>query len=174
MRQSLLTIALFAFLGGSSCLFGCGASQPDPEEIHQDARSQSWIERWALNQRPLEACGEKHACSGKASWYGPGFHGRTTANGESYDMYGISAAHKTLPFGTLVVVKRPDTRQEVIVRINDRGPYAKGRVIDLSYGAAHDLGMLQAGVVKVELQVLAWGDGKGNPKSLASRAVASQ
>ena len=82
---------------------------------------------------------------GMASWYGPGFHGRTTANGEKFDMYELTAAHKTLPFGTRVVVHNPRTGKEVVVRINDRGPYAKGRVIDLSKAAANVLGFKSRG-----------------------------
>ena len=82
---------------------------------------------------------------GVASWYGPGFHGRTTANGEKFDMYELTAAHKTLPFGTRVVVHNPRTGKEVVVRINDRGPYAKGRVIDLSKAAANALGFKSRG-----------------------------
>ena len=78
---------------------------------------------------------------GVASWYGPGFHGRTTANGEKYDMHELTAAHKTLPFGTRVLVHNPRTGKQVVVRINDRGPYVRGRVIDLSKAAAIALGM---------------------------------
>ncbi len=82
---------------------------------------------------------------GIASWYGPRFHGRTTANGEKYDMYELTAAHKTLPFGTRVVVHSPRTGKQVVVRINDRGPYIRGRVIDLSKAAANALGMKSRG-----------------------------
>lgn len=82
---------------------------------------------------------------GIASWYGPGFHGRTTANGEKFDMHELTAAHKTLPFGTRVLVHNPRTGKEVVVRINDRGPYARGRVIDLSKAAAGALGLKARG-----------------------------
>ena len=82
---------------------------------------------------------------GVASWYGPGFHGRTTANGEKFDMHELTAAHKTLPFGTRVLVHSPRTGKEVVVRINDRGPYARGRVIDLSKAAASALGLKSVG-----------------------------
>ena len=78
---------------------------------------------------------------GVASWYGPGFHGRLTANGERFDMHELTAAHKTLPFGTRVLVHNPRTGKEVVVRINDRGPFVKGRVIDLSKAAAKLLGI---------------------------------
>ncbi len=78
---------------------------------------------------------------GIASWYGPGFHGRKTANGERFDMGELTAAHKTLPFGTRVLVHNPRNGKEVVVRINDRGPFVPGRVIDLSKAAAAVLGM---------------------------------
>jgi rare lipoprotein A len=82
---------------------------------------------------------------GVASWYGPGFHGRTTANGEKFDMHELTAAHKTLPFGTRVLVHNPRTGKQVVVRINDRGPYARDRVIDLSKAAASAVGLQARG-----------------------------
>ncbi len=93
---------------------------------------------------------------GIASWYGPGFQGNHTANGEIYDMYGISAAHKTLPFDTIVKVVDLDTGKSVVVRINDRGPFIEGRIIDLSKGAAEKLGIVEKGITKVGLRILRW------------------
>jgi rare lipoprotein A len=90
---------------------------------------------------------------GKASWYGPRFHGRRTASGERYDMHALTAAHKTLPFGTVVRVRSMITGREVDVRITDRGPFSFGRVIDLSRAAAAELGLLGAGVNDVLLLV---------------------
>lgn len=90
---------------------------------------------------------------GQASWYGPRFHGRRTASGERHDMYALTAAHKTLPFGTLVRVRSVMTGREVDVRINDRGPFVKGRVIDVSKAAAQVLGMMEDGVKDVLLLV---------------------
>ncbi len=89
-----------------------------------------------------------------ASWYGPGFHGRTTANGERYNQYGISAAHKSLPFGTRVRICNQWSSKCVDVRINDRGPYIAGRSFDLSYGAAAQIGMLSSGVVPITYEIL--------------------
>ncbi len=94
---------------------------------------------------PLGLRGGRDLQRGVASWYGPGFHGRTTANGEKYDMNAMTAAHKTLPFGTRVLVHNPRTGKEVVVRINDRGPYIRGRVIDLSKAAARALGIAARG-----------------------------
>ena len=88
---------------------------------------------------------------GKASWYGPRFHGRRTANGERYDMHAFTAAHKTLPFGTRLRVRSVHTGKEVVVRINDRGPYKHQRIIDLSRAAMVALGTLERGVTEVEL-----------------------
>ncbi|MCK4570456.1 septal ring lytic transglycosylase RlpA family protein [Candidatus Bipolaricaulota bacterium] len=93
---------------------------------------------------------------GIASWYGPGFDGNLTANGEVYDMYGVSAAHKFLPFGTVVRVVEFDTRRSIIVRINDRGPFVDGRIIDLSKGAAEKLGIVDKGITKVGLRIVRW------------------
>jgi|GEM_PF-3805242 len=92
---------------------------------------------------------------GIASWYGPGFHARLTANGERYNMNAYTAAHKTLPFGTKVKVTNLQNRRFVIVRINDRGPFHRGRIIDLSRAAAKKLGILQKGTGQVHLVVVA-------------------
>ncbi|WP_216823289.1 septal ring lytic transglycosylase RlpA family protein [Limimaricola cinnabarinus] len=94
---------------------------------------------------------------GAASWYGPGFHGRLTANGETYDMNSLTAAHPDLPFGTRVRVTNEATDKSVVVRINDRGPYAGGRIIDLSKGAAGNIGLIASGVGHVTVEVLANG-----------------
>ncbi len=92
--------------------------------------------------------------AGYASWYGEKFHGRSTASGEIFDMNAYTAAHRSLPFGTRVRVTNEDNGRSVLVRINDRGPWVEGRIIDLSYAAAKQLGMLEAGVVRVRLEVL--------------------
>jgi rare lipoprotein A (peptidoglycan hydrolase) len=89
-----------------------------------------------------------------ASWYGPGFYGNRTANGEIYTGGGMTAAHKYLPFGTKVRVTNHNNGRSVVVRINDRGPYVGGRVIDLSHSAARVLGVVGSGTAPVSLQVL--------------------
>jgi rare lipoprotein A len=91
---------------------------------------------------------------GRASWYGRGFHGRKTASGERYDMHALTAAHRTLPLASWVRVTNEANQKTVVVKINDRGPYARGRVIDLSYAAAAVLGMRGAGVGKVKIEGL--------------------
>ena len=92
--------------------------------------------------------------AGVASWYGRQFDNLPTASGERFDMNDMTAAHRTLPFGTQVRVKNLDNGREVIVRINDRGPFVSGRIIDLSYGAASKLKMMKQGLATVELTVL--------------------
>jgi len=89
---------------------------------------------------------------GVASWYGTVHHGRTTANGETYDMNAATAAHRTLPFGKVVRVTNLENGRTTIVRINDRGPYVRGRIIDLSAQAARDLGMRQSGTARVRIE----------------------
>lgn len=91
---------------------------------------------------------------GAASWYGGKFHGRKTASGERYNKNALTAAHKSLPFGTKVRVTNQANGKSVVVRINDRGPYAGRRVIDLSRAAASAVGMLQAGVARVKIEIL--------------------
>jgi rare lipoprotein A len=91
---------------------------------------------------------------GIASWYGEGFHGWVTANGEVYDMESLSGAHRTLPLGTVIRVTNVENGQQVRVRINDRGPYVNGRILDLSYAAARKLGMAEEGLSAVSLEVV--------------------
>jgi rare lipoprotein A len=99
---------------------------------------------------------------GQASYYGnePGEGGPLTANGERYNSGGLTAAHRTLPFGTRVRVTSPNTGRSVVVRINDRGPYTGGRIIDLSVGAARAIGLTSSGVGTVRMEVLGGGEGR--------------
>ncbi len=94
---------------------------------------------------------------GNASYYADKFHGRKTANGEIFDMYKKSAAHKTLPFNTMLKVTNLKNNKNVVVRINDRGPFVRGREIDLSYRAAQELDMIPEGVAKVQIKILELG-----------------
>ena len=91
---------------------------------------------------------------GQASWYGKKFHGHLTSNGEVYDMYSMSAAHKTLPLPSYVKVTNLDNGKETIVRVNDRGPFHEGRIIDLSYAAASKLDVIKTGTANVEIEVI--------------------
>lgn len=100
---------------------------------------------------------------GTASWYGQEFAGRTTANGEIFDPLLLTAAHRTLPFGTVVDVLNPKTNQSVRVRINDRGPYVGNRVIDLSYAAAQVIGLIEPGKGEVDIRIVKMGRGEREP-----------
>ena len=101
--------------------------------------------------------------TGIASWYGPGFHGKATASGAIYDQNDLTAAHQTLPLGTRVMVTNLETGSAAEVTINDRGPFAKGRIIDLSYGAGKALGMIGPGTIPVRVEVI---DGPNNVQSI--------
>ena len=90
---------------------------------------------------------------GIASWYGADFHGLATASGEVYDMEALTGAHRTLPLGTVVKVTNAVNGKQILVRINDRGPYVKGRIVDLSHAAARELGMVEDGIAAVQLEV---------------------
>ena len=104
--------------------------------------------------RVLKSVPKGYTQTGIASWYGPKFHGRRTANGEIYNMYAHTAASKTLPFNTIVRVINLNNGRSTIVRINDRGPFVKNRIIDLSYAAAKDIGMIGTGTAPVKIIVL--------------------
>ena len=102
----------------------------------------------------LMKSGKGHVERGLASWYGPGFHSERTSSGEPYDMYAMTAAHKTLPIPAYVRVTNLENGRSVVVRVNDRGPFVNERIIDLSYTAASKLDMLRAGTARVEIRVL--------------------
>jgi len=107
------------------------------------------------NSQPTStAKGDQAQLVGEASWYGERYHGRTTASGQPFDMNAMTAAHKTLPFGTKVKVTNMANGQAVQVVINDRGPFVPGRIIDLSRGAAAKIGMIKTGVAKVRVEVM--------------------
>ena len=113
---------------------------------------------------------------GGASWYGTKFHGRLTSNGERYNMYEMTAAHKSLPIPTYVTVKNLDNGREIIVRVNDRGPFHEGRIIDLSYAAASKIGMLKKGTARVEVEAIdprKWKKSKRARKKASAQLVAA-
>jgi rare lipoprotein A len=110
---------------------------------------------------------------GLASWYGRKFHGRRTASGETYNMYAMTAAHKTMPIPSYARVRNPANGREIIVRVNDRGPFSKGRVIDLSYAAAVKLGV-QNGVAPVEVERITYEDIRAGAASTRGATVAAR
>ncbi len=121
--------------------------------------------RLKATQRPYTVMGKRYeplathegfVQTGIASWYGKDFHGKKTSNGETYDMHAMTAAHKTLPLGVFVKVYNRDNGREAVVRVNDRGPFVKGRIIDLSYAAARVLGVDRAGTASVRIEALGY------------------
>lgn len=136
MKQLLLVSAL-----SLSLLWGCAAHQPSlPSPATPLSSSTQYKE------------------VGIASWYGPNFHGKLTANGEIYDMYEMTAAHRTLPFHSIIKVTNLENGRSVVVRINDRGPYAKGRILDCSKATAKSLGMIDEGTAKVKIEMISLGE----------------
>jgi rare lipoprotein A len=110
--------------------------------------------RWVRNTATSVTHRITGGSDGHASWYGGKFHGRPTASGETFDQNALTAAHRKLPFGSVVRVTNMRNGKAVKVRINDRGPFVRGRVIDVSRGAAEKIGMLKSGVVPVRLKVI--------------------
>ena len=171
LRIASLLVSLFLLLLLSAC---GGRSAPVVRVI--DTPETRELPGW---KRPYEVDGIRYYPlrdfqgfreRGIASWYGRDFHGLRTSNGEIYDMYGISAAHKTLPMGTLVQVTHLGSGKQIEVRINDRGPFAPGRIIDLSYGAARQLGIVEAGLAQVEIVAIG---GTYQPPQRSANAVNS-
>src|SRR6056297_2318562 len=109
------------------------------------------------NNSPLLSINNSDSAILTSSYYGKKFHGRCTSNGEIFNMYGYSAAHKTLPFGTVLKVTYLGTGKSVLVTVNDRGPFIEGRDLDLSYMAAKKIGLARDGVGKVKVRIVKWG-----------------
>ena len=112
------------------------------------------------SKRTLSYNPKKMVYRGISSYYGPKFHGKLTANGEIFDMYGVTAAHKTFPFNTITRVTNENNGKSLMIRINDRGPYVDGRILDCSFGAAKKLGFVSDGTAPVKIEILEWGDGE--------------
>lgn len=142
---SVLTIALLLFTGA------CAHRTRAPHAVQPTPHVEPLI---SDRQSPPPMPGEVYRETGMASWYGRDFHGRKTANGETYDMYGLSAAHRTLALGTVIRVTNLDSYKSITVRINDRGPFARNRILDLSYGAAKELGYVAQGTAKVKIETV--------------------
>ena len=152
----LMSVATLALV-----LAGCGTKQEVLTGGYGTPKSSPVIHRATMRPYSVNGVtyyptvvkvGEKFR--GIASWYGPNFHGKRTSNGEIYNMYKYTAAHKTLPMNTMVKVTNLRNHKSTIVRINDRGPFVSNRIIDLSYAAAKDIGMVGTGTAPVELEVL--------------------
>lgn len=140
-------------------LAGCGKKKyapPPPTGPDRTGRAPATQRPYTVNGRtyyPIPSA-QGHSEKGIASWYGRKFHGRKTANGETYDMYALTAAHKTLPMNTLVNVVNLNNGDSVKVRINDRGPFVRGRIIDLSYSGAKAIGLIRTGTAPVRIEAV--------------------
>ncbi len=158
----------FVLLAGAVFLFtaGCASLNPFPKHVYSTPPSREKTapsKRVETKTRPYRVLGKTYyplqtAAGydevGLASWYGEDFHGKKTANGQTYDMYGLSAAHKTLPLGTRVRVTHLGNNRSVVLVVNDRGPFVSGRILDLSYGAAKRLGTVESGVARVRISAI--------------------
>jgi hypothetical protein len=149
-------------LAGDMLLVTCDRGTAEANSLTPTQLAYTWANnlRTSLGAPPLEqddaypTMARGRSLTARASWYGPGFHGRRTANGEIFDQNVFTAAHRDLPFGTMVLVTNPSNGKSVLVRINDRGPYVAGRSIDLSLAAARAIGMEEVGVADVKLTIL--------------------
>lgn len=166
----LLTLSVLLFLSGCSSKYDYGSSYYSSSYANtqhkktvgkQKIRNSKAMHRATM--RPYMVFGKKYYPTvahindnfvGIASWYGPDFHAKKTSNGEVYNMYAQTAAHKTLPMNTMLRVDNLENGKSTIVRINDRGPFVAGRIIDLSNKAAHDIDMVKKGTAKVKITVL--------------------
>ena len=140
----------------AALLSGCASKTPSYSKSERGKYSDPTLAPYVINNKtyyPIaDATGFKE--KGIASWYGDYFHGRPTSNGERYDMYGMTAAHKILPMNTVLLVKNLNNGKETTVRVNDRGPFVDGRIIDLSYTAAQKLDIVGPGTSRVEIVAL--------------------
>ncbi|ADW17565.1 rare lipoprotein A [Desulfobulbus propionicus DSM 2032] len=170
--RAAVTILLALLLGIS---FGCASKVPKTREgVTQSGKKRA---KSKATQRPYVINGITYypipsavgyVERGLASWYGEPFHGRKTSNGETYNMYGDTAAHKTLPMDTMLLVKNLENGRSTVVRINDRGPFVQERIIDLTYTKAKALGVVGKGTAKVEIVAL----GAQEPEEAPAVAVA--
>jgi rare lipoprotein A len=143
---------------GDARSHGAGNAPDGPAAADADSSDEAPSDRAApgVQWRMEDYAQLSRYLEGIASWYGPNFHGKPTANGETYNQYGLTAAHPVLPIGTRVLVENLSNGRRVWLRINDRGPYAKGRVLDLSRLAAERLGIIAQGTAPVRITVLQW------------------
>jgi rare lipoprotein A len=141
------------------CIAGCSLKE-EPVPLPPVSQAHEAAAPAPASQAPAPQAHEAAAPAGKpatpqvvtASWYGPGFHGQETASGETFDQHALTAAHRTLPLGTVAKVTNLETGQSVTVKINDRGPYVKGRQLDLSQAAAKQIGLTKKGIAKVKIE----------------------
>jgi rare lipoprotein A len=150
MIKILFAIIFFAFLSGCS----------NSPRYHTGPVKSRTVKSSPPSLKTVSKGNYRKVITGISSFYAEDFHGKLTANGEVYDMYGLTAAHKTLPLNTIARVTNLENNKSLILRINDRGPYVKGRILDCSYGAAKKLGFINNGTAKVKIEIIEVGDNK--------------
>ena len=151
-------IGIFTFAVLLFVFIGCGVSQRFAEKGEQSEPAKS-AEHTGQSVRPSSGK-VLLTLEGVVSYYANDFNGKQTSNGEIFDMYALTAAHRTFPFGTKVRVTNLENNKSVIIRVNDRGPFKEGRIMDLSFGAAKEIDLIRTGTVRARLEVLEWGSGK--------------
>ncbi|NPA76002.1 MAG: septal ring lytic transglycosylase RlpA family protein [Euryarchaeota archaeon] len=149
-------ISLILIMSGLFFLTGCSHRGPYATSYTSKARHKATMKTYRVRGRTYRPTYVRvgDTMRGVSSWYGPNFHGKYTSNGEIYNMHKMTAAHKTWPMDTIVRVENLDNGKSVVVRINDRGPFVRGRVIDCSYAAGKKLGLDRTGIARVKLTVL--------------------
>jgi rare lipoprotein A len=161
MKSYLISILILVLTGLGLIFSGCSSKYDGP--YHRDTPTSPSGKKSPATQRPYTIKGQRYvplasahgyAEKGLASWYGRKFHGRKTSNGETYNMYAMTAAHKTLPMNTWVRVENLDNGRAIKLRINDRGPFVRSRIIDLSYAGAKKLGVIGPGTARVRVTAL--------------------
>jgi len=150
MIKILFAIIFFAFLSGCS----------NSPRYHIGPVKSQTVKSSPPSLKTVSKGNYRKVITGISSFYAEDFHGKLTANGEVYDMYGLTAAHKTLPLNTIARVTNLENNKSLILRINDRGPYVKDRILDCSYGAAKKLGFINNGTAKVKIEIIEVGDNK--------------
>ena len=155
MRRSGI-VAFAAVAAAGLILGGCASKKMPSTGYTSAARHKATMRTYTVRGRTYHPTYVRvgDTMKGIASWYGPNFHGKLTSNGEQYNMHAMTAAHKTWPMDTMVRVDNLDNGRSAVVRINDRGPFVKGRVIDCSYAAGKKLGLDKTGIARVKLTVL--------------------
>lgn len=174
---SILFLSIFLLFG----LFVTGCSQKRDEIKSPGATKYTSAARQRATMRSYRVMGKRYhptyvevgqVMKGISSWYGPNFHGKRTSNGEIYNMHARTAAHKTWPMDTMVRVHNLQNGKSTVVRINDRGPFVRGRIIDCSYAAGKDLGLDKMGIARVSIEVLGFA-GKVEPAARIEQAKIS-
>lgn len=169
LKSFLLCLSSLAITGCATSGPTSYAHLPGPTPVVEKKSKMGNMKSYVIRGKRYHvmSSAEGYEETGTASWYGEPFHGRKTSNGETYNMYAMTAAHKTLPLPTYLLVTNNDNGKQVIVRVNDRGPFHGDRIVDLSYKAAKELGFSKQGTANVTLQAVTEGESAAAGKGLS-------